>query len=369
MTNNTKRRWRNNGIEYKPKNKENKNRYFWNAIQLHGWENFKHDIILGKLSEKEAREKEAEYIKLYKANDRKYGYNILSGGKGGKLYLIHPRGMLGKHHTKEHCQQQSKRMKNKDINCMTNGKVIWGETHNHPKGMLNKTHSNEFKKLLSDRQKGKKWSQESRIKLSNALKGRVVSYETREKLRVKNTGKKHTEETKRKIGLSSLGNKYSLGFKHSEETKKIWSEQRKGNKYSLGYKHTKESKLKMSIKKKGVPFSEEHKENISKALIGRKLTKEHREKLKTPKSQEYKEKSRLSRIEKGLTKSIIQLDLNTNEIINQFLSIKEAERQMQIDRSSIIKVCKKQQKSAGGYKWMYKEDWEEYIKQQNIKIQ
>lgn len=54
---------------------------FYNAIQKYGWNNFKHEILFINLSKDDACKKEVELIKLYKSNDRKYGYNITSGGE------------------------------------------------------------------------------------------------------------------------------------------------------------------------------------------------------------------------------------------------------------------------------------------------
>jgi len=150
MTNNIERRWRCNGIEYKPSKKENQNRKFWNAIQKYGWDNFEHIIILENLTFDEAIQKEIEYIELLKTTNRKYGYNISSGGNGGKIYQEHPKGMLGKQQTDYQKESHKKWASVKENNCMTNGQVVWGKTHNHPKGMLGKTHSGEYKKQVSE---------------------------------------------------------------------------------------------------------------------------------------------------------------------------------------------------------------------------
>ena len=51
------------------------------------------------------------------------------------------------------------------------------------------------------------------------------------------------------------------------------------NKFSTrNYKHSEETKIKMQMSKKGKLFTNEHKQNISKALSGNKHTKEHIEK-------------------------------------------------------------------------------------------
>lgn len=64
-----------NGLGY------SNNKYFTRAIEKYGWNNFVHKILFKNLTEKEAKEKEIELIKQYKSNDKRYGYNISSGGE------------------------------------------------------------------------------------------------------------------------------------------------------------------------------------------------------------------------------------------------------------------------------------------------
>lgn len=135
------RRWRNNGIEYKPYKSDNSR--FWDAIVKDGWEVFEQSILAEVDTQEKAYVLEEHYIKLYKSNEREFGYNISSGGNGGRIYEEHPKGMLGKKQTEY--QKESHRLwaSNPENNCMNNGQVIWGETHEHPKGMLGKSHSEE----------------------------------------------------------------------------------------------------------------------------------------------------------------------------------------------------------------------------------
>lgn len=56
--------------------------YFYSAIQKYGWDNFKHEILLDNLTEKEVKEQEKYFIDKYKSNDREYGYNLTEGGDG-----------------------------------------------------------------------------------------------------------------------------------------------------------------------------------------------------------------------------------------------------------------------------------------------
>lgn len=67
-------RW-NNGNGYKKTSS-----YMYNAIKKYGWENIKHEILFEGLTKQDAENKEIELIKLYKSNDCKFGYNLMSGG-------------------------------------------------------------------------------------------------------------------------------------------------------------------------------------------------------------------------------------------------------------------------------------------------
>ena len=108
ITNNVKRRWRTNGIEYKPDKNMNQNVAFWNAIQKYGWDNFDHEILVDNLTFDEAKQLERYYIHKYqtfigyfdKREDR-LGYNSTLGGEGtqGLKGELHPN--YGKHLTDE----------------------------------------------------------------------------------------------------------------------------------------------------------------------------------------------------------------------------------------------------------------------------
>lgn len=54
---------------------------FYNAIQKYGWNNFEHKILEDYIyNQKDANKKEKHYIEKFKSNNRKYGYNLSSGG-------------------------------------------------------------------------------------------------------------------------------------------------------------------------------------------------------------------------------------------------------------------------------------------------
>ena len=68
------KRWGSNGCGY------NENEYFWRAIKKYGWQNFRHEILLDGLTEKEAKQKEIELIAFYDLTDPNKGFNVTPGG-------------------------------------------------------------------------------------------------------------------------------------------------------------------------------------------------------------------------------------------------------------------------------------------------
>ncbi|ARM69057.1 hypothetical protein vBSauCG_140 [Staphylococcus phage vB_Sau_CG] len=151
MSNNLKTRWSGKGRQYKPSKGSTTARPFYNAIQKYGWDSFKKEILFEGLSKEEAWELEILKIEEFQTTDKDKGYNIAPGGNGGKVYQVHPKGMLGKHHTNENNIRQSEFMRNN--NPMK--EVVWGETHEHPKGMLGKKHTEEKKNQVSETLKKK----------------------------------------------------------------------------------------------------------------------------------------------------------------------------------------------------------------------
>ena len=71
--NNPKQRWK-NGEGYKG------SPLFYNAIQKYGWDNFYHYIVIGGLTLEQANEQEEYFIDKLKTRDKRFGYNIRSGG-------------------------------------------------------------------------------------------------------------------------------------------------------------------------------------------------------------------------------------------------------------------------------------------------
>lgn len=56
---------------------------FYNAIKKYGWDNFDHYVIQDNLTKEQANELEILNIAFYNTTDRRFGYNISSGGSDG----------------------------------------------------------------------------------------------------------------------------------------------------------------------------------------------------------------------------------------------------------------------------------------------
>lgn len=95
-----------------------------------------------------------------------------------------------------------------------------------------------------------------------------------------------------------------------------------------GKHHTEETKHKLSETKKGKKLSEEHKRKIGESHKG------------IPKLK--------------LSKPVLQINKDTNEVIAEFFNINEVEKQLGYNHSHISKCCLGKSKTAYEYKWQYK---------------
>jgi hypothetical protein len=123
------------------------------------------------------------------------------------------------------------------------------------------------------------FTEEDIKKRTESRKGYTHSEETRKKISIGNKGKIHNEETKRKLSEIKKGH-----IPWNKGKKDIFSEEaiEKNRKAHLGKKNSKETREKISIGNKGKickPFSDEHKNKMSKSHKGVKLSEEHKNKI------------------------------------------------------------------------------------------
>lgn len=110
-----------------------------------------------------------------------------------------------------------------------------------------------------------------------------------------------------------------------------------GGEGSRGYKLSESQKEKIRLIHKGKELSEEHKRKLSEIGKGRKQNEEWIKK----------------RSEK-LKKPIIQIDIETNEIIAEYDSAVDASKVLNIRSETINRACRGGRKTAFGFKWKYK---------------
>ncbi|MGM7720701.1 zinc-ribbon domain-containing protein [Metabacillus sp. Hm71] len=80
-----------------------------------------------------------------------------------------------------------------------------------------------------------------------------------------------------------------------------------------------------------------------------------------------KEAMKKNKNREAFKKSVVQLSFDY-ELISEWDSIAEVNQKLKIPTTNISKSCKGKRKSAGGYRWMYKEDYDQYIKEQNKEL-
>lgn len=215
-------------------------KYFLRALKHFQKEKFNRQILEFFESKEDAFAAQEKYICMYNTLSPN-GYNI--SPKGG----LHVKGCHSDDTRKLMSQkQQGKKLSEKHIN---NLKKAW------EKRKIEKPVSEETKEKISKGNKNKIVSKEAREKISNSLKNHIVEHSTKIKISNKNKGKespmkgkKHSIETKLKI-KDNLPDKSGeknpfFGKSHSVETKiKI-------QKKLQGKKQSEESRKKRSIKMK-----------------------------------------------------------------------------------------------------------------------
>lgn len=128
----------------------------------------------------------------------------------------------------------------------------------------------------------------------------------------------------------NYGGNGNLGLKISNSTKRKISKANRGDKNpNFGKPRTEETKIKISNSLKGHQLNNETKRKISLAQKNRKNEQSYR--------------------------AVLQIDNETNEIIKEWECIAEVKRILNINCFNISSVCSGKRKSAGGFKWRYKE--------------
>ena len=247
--------------------------YFWNAIKKHGWDNFKHEIILYDLSKEDACEKEREYISKYKSNLPEYGYNLTSGGD------------VGFKHSPEAVAKISEAARSQWDSMTQEERLAISE---RARAVSARRTAEETKAI---REKAKRTNQERYTPEQIAERYKRIAESGRKTLLAKYNGS--TRSPEQRAAISERMKRYW------EEYHKLHPKQKRKRKYrapKVTVKMQKEERLaKASEATKKKWKDPEYREKVTKACHGPKgkhwnLSAETKEKMRKPKSEETRRK-------------------------------------------------------------------------------
>lgn len=200
------------------------------ALKKYGVENFTFSTLVSDVPEAEAYIQEVLWIASLHSNQPGVGYNLDSGGMGGKT---------SSEATRRKMSSSSARK----------GKPM-------PEGLLAKWHSPEARAKCAASHRGYRHTEISKAKMSAALKGRPKSPEAVRKLAAALRGRHPSEETRKKMSVAGKGR-----TKSQEHREKIGAAMRGKTRHPL----TLEQREKLSLVLRGKPHSPEHREKLAEA--------------------------------------------------------------------------------------------------------
>ena len=155
------------------------NKHFYSSIKKYGWDNFKHEILLEKLTQEEANYWEDYYIKFYDSQNPDRGYNINNGGQTSPFQLLWQDKDFRNKMSKQQSEIMKEKLKNpKERELLRQYSIKNWEMHPERKEeyskrmkeyLLNKWKDPEYKKEKAEQMK-ELWTSEKREKLIEQTK-------------------------------------------------------------------------------------------------------------------------------------------------------------------------------------------------------
>lgn len=346
VTSNIRNRWKNDGSGYFRKKKDGtfEQPVFVRALKKYNnWdEDWEHIIVAHDLTWSEALDLEVELIALHKTNCNRYkkpsyGYNMTDGGEG----------VIGITYTKETRHKMSESAK---ARC-----------------------TDEWKRSLSEKIKGRKKTPEFVERRREIMSIPIVQIdlngnyiETYDSARQAFICTGVDESAIRKCckwQLHTAGG-FFWTYKNEWDLNPQLVVQRKIEQYCIqvvqltlnGEFISQYTSQKNAEKQTGVPANKivaccHHQQKSAGGYIWVEL-KEYNERQQPPSVKPRK-------------RSVVQLSL-IGDFITTYDSAASADKTLNINQSSIIKCCKEKVCTAGGFRWMYKEDYEKLLQKQTI---
>ena len=308
------KRWGNNGIGYKTQE------HFWRAIQKYGWDNFDHLIITDWITKEKANEIEIAVIALFNSTNKDYGYNISQGGSG-------PTGVP--------CSDEKKQLLSDMFSGFSN--PFYGKKHTKDiRNMLSETHSIPIVQLdlngvfIEEYKNAKEASQISGADHTSILKCCA--------------DKKHCNSAGGYLWMYM--NDYKQGKRkqyNNNHLRQVIQLDVSGH-FIAEYNSVKSASEATGICDTGIVSCCNGTYKHSGGFLWRY-------------KEDYNPCDKYTYTDTRL-RSVVQFDLCGN-IVNEYISLKEAAQKTGINSSNISRCCSHNIKTAGGFIWMYKEETNE----------
>lgn len=159
------------------------------------------------------------------------------------------------------------------------------------------------------------------------------------------------KSSNRKYGYNyTTGGDKGYIHKHTDEWCKQHSKDMLGeNNPMYGKKHSNETLSKISKSRTGKCIGEDN------PFYGKHHSKETIQKIQESRNWYKHTKETIDKISNNNKKPVLQYDCNTNKLLKEFPSAKDAGKELNLDKGSITKCCQHKRKTVGGYRWEYKE--------------
>lgn len=331
------KRWQ-NGNGYK------NNEHFWKAIKKYGWDNIKHEILKINLTKPEADDIEKTYIALYQSNISNFGYNKTDGGDGH----------LGYSPTEETRKKISSTLTGHEVSDETRQKLSIAQ-----KGKP-KNYTEEYLQRLREERIGKPLSEKHMSAISKSvlcIETGIIYKSCREAGRM--TGIDYNaicNVCNHKYGFKTAGGYnwcYVNNYNAEEYVKNTVSNRPK----EVICIETKEVYISLLDAQKNTGISASAISNCCKGKYGFKTAGGYHWCF----LEEYNEEEWTIEMQKIANKSDVVICIETGCV---YESPHDAKMKTDINSSHIKEVCVggKGRKTAGGYHWMF---YDEYLKQKS----
>ena len=338
--------------------------YFGNAIKKYGWKNIKHEILFTGLDELDAKEKEVELIEEFRSFEREYGYNCTKGGDG----------TVGLKRSKEQIQYLKKLLSKPVYQRQLDGTFVkrWNSIREIEKetGYARPSITNCCKKKAYQAY-GFLWSfDENYIAKKKKRKNckTVYQYDLDGKLIKVWESLTEIEKT---LGYSEVNISHCcLGYEYVPSAYGyIWSYEKKDNIQYINKNLMKQKKIYQLTKNMDLIRVWDNLECIENSLNYNRSTISDccRCVNKTAYGYIWRYEDTLSKeisLVSAQAKAVFQMDKQYN-IIAKFNSVSEAQTVTGIN--NISSCCNGKYKTAGGYIWVYEEDYDNFDKEKHMK--